>query len=140
MNAIIVENHKSTWTIVVDKAAGRVAQFAARELRDFLERMARCSLPIAHEPRSERRLAIVEDGTLPEQGFRLEVTGKAVNISGNGSGVLYGVYRFLEKLGCRFVVPGDDCVPFLPTAEVEQQTIEEAPDYSRNSISSSEDP
>lgn len=128
MKTLVVQDHKSDWKISVPDGADRIAVFAAQELRDLLERMTRCGLPVDREPRAQDCIELVEDDSLPAEGFRIEVAERHIRIGGNGTGTLYGVYSLLESLGCRFVVPGDDCVPFLTAVEIEQGTVEESPD------------
>ena len=128
MKTVIVKDGKSAWKIGTARGVGRRTRFAALEMRNFIERMTLAALPIVEEGRGRECLSLVEDETLPSEGFRIEVTPQRVEIRGNGNGVLYGVYAFLEKVGCRFVIPGDDCVPRGASLQVEQCRIEESPD------------
>jgi len=47
---------------------------------------------------------------------------------------LYGVYAFLERLGCRFVEPGIEVVPSLPTLTVEAGEIREKSSFPLRNI------
>src|ERR1051325_11594189 len=129
MIATLVAERKSNWAIVVDEEVSRVTCFAARELRDTIERMTRTTLPMGSvPPTGSPVIRLVDDPTLPREGFRITIEPRQIEVRGNGVGVLYGVYGLLERLGCRFVAPGDDCVPDADSLSLEPGVIVESPD------------
>ena len=80
-------------------------QYAARELQAYLEKMS-----ITVEENGEFPMTIQTDASLGDDSYRI-TTGASIAdgmiiAGGNGRGVLYGVYSFLEeKAGVRFYTP-----------------------------------
>lgn len=91
------------------------ADYAAKELRHYLGMMTGASFEIRTgqpKARGKRiRLELSDDPKLKVDGFRLESCASGLNITGGKRGVMYGVYEFLERLGCRFFTPHDEKVP-----------------------------
>jgi len=92
-----------------------VAAFAAAELTKVLERASGTRLavrphPQPPQPRVLLRIAPGRAGRrLGPQAYRVEAAdGGIVITGGDGPGVLYGVYAFLEALGVRFLAPGEE--------------------------------
>ena len=117
-------------------------QYAAYELQRYVFRMTGCVpglkgrdavhpgrtivLGRAADPELTARL-----GDLPEDSYLLDSTGATMTLSGQtDQGTLYAVYDFLDKQGCRWVVPGElgEVVP-RRTALGQVESRIEAPDY-----------
>ena len=79
-------------------------QTAASELTRYLELMGISADTLT--------ITLNEDTSLPADGLRISVCdGKITLAGGNGRGVLYAVYRFLEHLGCRFYAEDTEVIP-----------------------------
>ncbi|MGC9319101.1 MAG: DUF4838 domain-containing protein [Armatimonadota bacterium] len=88
------------------------------------------------------RLQVGLDDLAPD-GFRIVTLPQALVIAGiddsrvnprawrslGSAGSLYGVYRFLEELGCRFYLPGEvgEVIPSSPSLWVSRMDIADAP-------------
>ena len=84
---------------------------AAAELARYIE-----SMGISADAFS---FVLGEDLDLPADGLRITVQKGTVYLrGGNGRGVLYAVYRFLEHLGCRFYAEDTEVIPRLTSDEV----------------------
>jgi len=97
-------------------------KLAAAELREFVEKISGADLPVVTAPVGrlpEGNLVLLgpvfareagfgqELDALPKDGFVIRTRGNRLYISGsNARGTLFGAYTLLEKLGCRWVMPG----------------------------------
>jgi hypothetical protein len=129
----LVQNGKSSYSIVLSRDASPSELRAAAELRRFLGEMSGADLPVSTDARPVRgnlilvgrsqitdrlRLNIPFDQLGPE-GFALKTAGRHLVIAGGRQrGTMYGVYTFLEKLGCRWVASDASRIPSLPTITV----------------------
>jgi len=115
-------------SIVIPADADRVVRFAARELQGYLKKMLGPAFRSAIRPVSlpgtllapgktkEGGFLLARDATsvAAVDGFSITTGENTISITGaNSRSVLYGVYAFLEELGCRFVEPGIEYVPRL---------------------------
>jgi hypothetical protein len=122
----IVENGKSTYSICLSRDASPSEKRAAEELQRFLNEMSGARLPIvtdADDPRGNlvlvgnsrvvERLGVnIPFDDLGAEGFALKISGPHVVIAGGRRrGTMYGVYAFLEKLGCRWFTPEVSRIP-----------------------------
>ena len=111
---LIADKRVPLMTIDVPVASPQ-ADFAAKELRYYLGMMTGASFQIrtgSPKARGKRiRLEVSDDPKLKVDGFRLESCASGLNITGGKRGVIYGMYEFLERLGCRFFTPCDEKVP-----------------------------
>jgi len=113
----LVKQGKSTYAICVSETASPSEKHAAEELQKFVEEMSGARLPIVSDAgKAEGDLVVVGNSKLIQQlalkvpferlgaeGFALRTAGNHVVIAGGRQrGTLYGVYTFLEKLGCRW--------------------------------------
>jgi hypothetical protein len=85
--------------------------FAAEELARYLKAITGEDYPLERQAERSRsataRLSV--DQALQEDEYRISRVGSVVEISGGSPrGCLYGTYRFLERLGCRWPLPGKD--------------------------------
>lgn len=89
--------------------------FAVQELREHLKKMTGTPLPICFEKQKwapgiylELRPEKRWKGKQSAQAFVIKESDSIVRIQGNTeTAVLYGVYQYLEQLGCRWFTPGD---------------------------------
>ncbi len=129
-NLKLVENGKSNYSIVIAPDASQSERHGAEELQKFLEEMSGARLAITAEPR--RRMVLVGNSPALEklnlkipfadlgpEGFALKTSGRHVVIAGGRlRGSMYGVYTFLEKLGCRWFTPEVSRIPKTRTITI----------------------
>ncbi len=104
-------------------------KYAASELKKYLEKIGIA----VEENGASPNVKIGVDPEIGRDGYRIEAGDGALAIcGGNGRGVIYGVYAFLEKYaGMRFFMPGveklgegdlvvDEDAAFTPIFEMRQ--------------------
>ena len=106
--------------------------YAAKELRYYLGRMT--SAPFALEEATENKPGIylgdaagLEVDDLGTDGFRILTQGNRLCIAGGSRGVIYGVYEFLESLGCRFFTSDCEKIPTSPELTIGEYDICQTP-------------
>lgn len=106
--------------------------YAAKELRYYLGRMT--SAPFALEEATENKPGIylgdaagLEVDDLGTDGFRILTQGNRLSIAGGSRGVIYGVYEFLESLGCRFFTSDCEKIPTSPELTIGEYDICQTP-------------
>jgi hypothetical protein len=131
---VLAKRGKSPYSICLSESASSSERHAAEELQKFLEEMSGARLPIvtdAEDPAGD--LVLVGDSkqiqklgsnipfaTLGTEGFVLRTEGSHLVIAGGKPrGTLYGVYEFLEKLGCRWFTTEVSVIPKKSTLVVE---------------------
>jgi hypothetical protein len=130
---ILVKNGVSNYAIAISRSATSTEKHAAEELQKFLAEISGARLPIVSDDqpgktplilvgRSEAtqhlKIAALKQKLGPED-FVLLIQGRQlVIVGGQQRGTLYGVYTFLEKLGCRWFTRDVSRIPHLPTIEV----------------------
>lgn len=126
----LAKNGRSDYTIVIGVDASPSERHAARELQNFLEQISGARLPIGVEPRP--KMVLIGDSAALEElkleipfrdlgteGFVLKTAGPHLVIAGGRlRGSMYGVYTFLEKLGCRWFTADVSRIPRLRTIAV----------------------
>ncbi len=126
----LIENEASDYVIVCAKAQGDSEYTAAVKLQHYLEEISGVRLPIVSDLTEACDKEIIvgktnregEEYLIDRSAFGLEdvnvfTLGKKIIIAGaEKRGTLYGVYAFLEALGCRFYthdlihLPKSSCV------------------------------
>ncbi len=124
---------KSTYSIAISRDASPSEKHGSEELQRFLEEMCGAHLPIVTDAQEAHgnlvilgksaylnALAVdVPFASLGAEGFALKTTGSHLVIAGGRQrGTMYGVYTFLEKLGCRWFAPGVSRIPKMSTISV----------------------
>jgi hypothetical protein len=107
--------------VVIGPAPSETVQFAASELSRYLKKISGADFAVESRMRIPAdalvvgRTAAASAGVdisqqqLGEDGFIIRRAGHRILIAGySGRGTLYGVYSFLEKLGCRWFAPNFD--------------------------------
>jgi hypothetical protein len=118
----LVKNGSSPYRIALSPQAGPSERRAADELQRFLGEMSGARLPVlAGVPELDGPLIIVGAGPLSERrGFQAPagensriatVGGDLIIAGGRQRGTMYGVYAFLDKLGCRWFAKDVSRVP-----------------------------
>ena len=121
---------KSSYSICISQQASPSERRAADELQRFLEEMSGARLPIVADTRQAAGPMILVGSNkltdhlkinlplekLGPESFALKTSGQHLVIAGGRQrGTLYGVYTFLEKLGCRWFAPDVSRIPKLRT-------------------------
>ncbi len=124
---------KSSYTICVSRQASPSEMRAASELQRFLKEMSGARLPIVTDnaastgplilvgdsPALQRLKPAIDFPRLGAEGFALKTIGTHLVIAGGRQrGTMYGVYTFLEKLGCRWFARDASRIPRLPTIAI----------------------
>jgi len=148
----LVEGGEAKAQIVIAAEPTETAKEAASALQEYINRISGAELPIRDEKeevsgtrilvgRSEavRQLGIeVPSGfsyQINEEGFVIKTVGNDLVIAGNEDwnyrGTIYGVYDFLERLGCRWYFPGGygEVLPKMETITIERLDIVERPSF-----------
>ncbi len=126
----LIQNGKSEYAIVIAPDASASERHGAGELQKFLEEISGARLPIATESRP--RMVLVGDGPalrdlrldipfqdLGPEGFVLRTAGPHLVIAGGRlRGSMYGIYGFLEKLGCCWFTAEVSRIPKMRTIRV----------------------
>ena len=108
------------------------ALYAAKELRYYLDRMTSASFQFEEgaEPKAGIYLGDItgiDTTDIGEDGFRIFTDGDRLCIAGGNRGVIYGVYEFLESLGCRFFTHNCEKIPTVPNLEIGEYDIKQVP-------------
>lgn len=137
-------------TIVTEPSPSNVDQFAASELARYLNKITGASFAVKTTEKIPAKALVVGKAEveaiepevaheqLGDDGFIIRRVGDRVLIAGgSGRGTLYGVYAFLEKLGCRWFAPnfdfygagGGEVVPHVAAPAVGDWNIVERPAF-----------
>lgn len=140
----LVWEGKSNYAIIYGKDAAASEKTAAKELQKYLKKMTGAELWLADdasEPEGELEILVgktnreaggaysVDRADLGSDGFEIKWSGKKLVIAGGEvRGTLYGVYDFLEQLGCRFFSTDTEVIPKAETLTLDTtQTTKEKP-------------
>ncbi len=137
---MLAKGGQATATIILPKVPRSGEQLAAQELQDYLYAISDALLPIRRgEVRTEgNRLLIgrtaqgVATRDLGREGFVLSTRGRDIIVAGGGdAGTLYAAYELLERLGCRWVMPGPlgEVIPRKETVRLPELDVTERPDF-----------
>ncbi|MCX6633596.1 MAG: DUF4838 domain-containing protein [Acidobacteria bacterium] len=116
----LAENGRSAYSIRVARDASPSEKRAAAELQRFLGEMSGARLPIVDDTaKSKGRSILIGRGggkipfeSLGPEGFVLKTVGRNLVIAGGRErGTMYGVYTFLDRLGCRWFTPQVSRIP-----------------------------
>jgi len=151
----LVKDGQAACAIVIAEQTSDNAQFAARELQTYVEKMSGAKLPIYLDSekimldtplvlvgRSRRTDAIpglkIPDGVtnnLREEGYVISATADTLVLAGNDTypyyGTRYAVSDLLNRLGVRWFMPGNygEVVPKAATLAVPDLSVIEHPDF-----------
>ena len=108
------------------------ALYGAKELRYYLGRMTSASFEIKAAVADLPGIYLgdiagIDTTDLGEDGFHILTKGDKLCIAGGNRGVIYGVYAFLESLGCRFFTHNCEKIPTLPDLSVGEYDTKEVP-------------
>jgi len=146
---------EKTARIVLASGAEPAECYAARELAEYLEKMAGKAFPVSRDTDCGTlnilvgRGACAGEGFFPEEdltddGFMIESREDRIYITGtHPRGTLYGVYEFLEEnLGCRFFSPEVEVIPKAREMAIEPVSCKRVPliEYRSSSVFQLRDP
>ena len=125
---LLVKDEMSKYQIVLSSEAEASEVTAANELKKYIKSISGCSLEITDDTSAPSGHEIVIGQTardvygdfdwewMGEEGYTVQMKDFTLVIAGgSGRGTLYGVYGFLESLGCRFFAPDCETVPKMET-------------------------
>ncbi|MCQ2431697.1 MAG: DUF4838 domain-containing protein [Clostridia bacterium] len=110
-----------------------IEMLAAAELRHYLARITTAPFhTVDYDPAEPAGIYIgsvsgLSADDLGDDDFRIVFDGGKIRINGGKRGLLYGVYEFLERLGCRFFTPTCEKIPLCPTLSVEPFSVDGKP-------------
>ncbi len=136
----LVYERKTAHMIIIGEQCSEAELTAAQELQKYLAEITGATLPIGrdHETApSPNEIVIGETNRATaeafekDDAFRIHFEGRRLHICGGSPrGTLYGVYHFLETLGCRFYTSDTEIVPKQETLAVDLTTdILESPAF-----------
>ncbi|MFQ5810593.1 MAG: DUF4838 domain-containing protein, partial [Armatimonadota bacterium] len=136
----LVADGKAEFKIVLPGEPTDVESFAALELAKYVEKICNVALDVqegGEEPDKAIFVGGVSEEEMTEQGiqddgFVIDVSPDAVRLfGGKGRGTLFAVYALLERLGCRWPIPGEDyeLTPHRGAIEVEAGRTLENPRF-----------
>jgi hypothetical protein len=109
---------RSVFTIVIPAAPSPAEQLAADEVAKYLSQLLGVEVPIVNVAGGTKlpdhplviaeaqRHLVATDKPLTDEAYLVNVTGEQIQIvGGRGRSVLFGAYRFLDSIGCRFLAP-----------------------------------
>ncbi|HVX66061.1 MAG TPA: DUF4838 domain-containing protein [Bryobacteraceae bacterium] len=140
----LVRQGVSRYTICISAQASPSEKRGAAELQHFLEQMSGARLPIVTDAQPPRgRLILVGQSRaldhrkpgitfqeLGAEGFALKSAGRDLVIAGGRErGTMYGVYAFLEKLGCRWFTHDVSRIPRLASIPLPKLNETQKPSF-----------
>jgi Domain of unknown function (DUF4838)/Glycosyl hydrolase family 67 N-terminus len=142
----LVHDGRSKYSIVLAPDASPSEQRGANELQHFIEQISGARLPVTTDPAGAGDHAIlvgqsaaldalqlgIDFEALGPEGYVLRTAGEHLVIAGGRQrGAMYGVYGFLEKLGCRWFSPTVSRIPKMRSVRVEplNETVKPAFEY-----------
>ncbi len=128
----MITDGRSDYTIIVGEDCAEAELNAANELQKYLAAISGATLPIKRDSEiaaSEHEIVVgATDRTEVESfdmvdAYRIYMKGDSLFIAGGSPrGTLYGVYGFLETLGCRFFSVDTETVPECKTIVLNKNT------------------
>lgn len=93
--------------ICIPKQGGKSLEFGAIELCRYLNIMTGHDYSVTRDTHEACLIALQIDQGLKPDGYRIRSREGVISISGGSSrGCMYGIYRLLYELGCRWPLPG----------------------------------
>ncbi len=118
---IMIYQGKAEYTIIIGAACADAERTAATELQKYLAAMTGVTLPIKTDAEAEPSAQEIVVGVTNraeaevfemDDAYRIHMQDASLYICGGSPrGTLYGVYGFLEYLGCRFFSADTEVVP-----------------------------
>jgi len=143
-NVNLVQDGRSTYCVVVAKDASISEHYAASEFKRFIQEMSGAMIPYSPDgPTVPENAVLIGDSQalrslgvnidfkdLGDEGFVIKTVGDRIIIAGGKlRGTMYGVYAFLESLGCRWYGQNAGTIPHLPNITLGALDIKEKPAF-----------
>jgi len=111
----------------------RILGAAVRDLNYHLKKMSATELPVVtQKPSGNQTAIIITAGDGMDESFSLSVAGNQVQINGKClAAAAYGIYEFLRRLGCDWVMPGviGEVIPVRKTIVIGDFEYTSKPDF-----------
>jgi len=149
----LTQDGNTEYRIMLSPNASSIETFATQELQGYIMQVSGAFPPIAgpDEPPLGKRIFIgkgilakmglnIDESTLGSDGFVIKTDGDKIFIAGaTPRGTLYGIYAFIESIGCRWFAPGvnGEIIPQIPSITIPQLNISERPRMSYRGFKSS---
>ena len=120
--------------------ATAVEQYAAEELGSYLGKIYGMQFKVRkNDPSAPIRIGTADKSSadLGNDGFEIHSDGKTLNIRGGtrrGTGNLFGVYEYLERLGCRFLTKTEEYIPTGKKYELPVLNVREKPSFENRMV------
>jgi len=128
---IIAKDGKNFVSVQYDPGSNETILFAVEELKKYLTKITSAEFDKSGCKPAQGSIKLCVDPELAKENlekFCLSCKGQILNITGaTPRAVLYGVYEFLERLGCRWVYPFEEVVPTIKRLEVQPFTFSSQP-------------
>ncbi|WP_187774931.1 DUF4838 domain-containing protein [Pedobacter sp. BS3] len=104
---LLAKSKVAQLAIVLPGEPSPTRQFAAAELAKYLQKISGATFQVAGSPAKSRKVIRIEQRKeMAYEDYRISVRdGNIVLAAGSDRAVLYAVYDFLERLGCRWIAP-----------------------------------
>ena len=129
MSFQLAKDRRAYLPIVIPENATPQEYYAAKEMRYYLDLITSAVFDIVRSSTCDQGILIRHAGDeakLCEDGFQVTTREHSLLIEGGKRGVIYGVYEYLEQLGCRFFTSTCEKVPTV--------TDLTAPDFSTRQV------
>jgi len=149
----LTQDGNTEYRIMLSPNASPTETFAAQELQGYVMQISGAFPPLAgpDEPLLGKRIFIgksiltklrinIDEKALGLDGFVIKTDGDRIFIAGaTPRGTLYGVYAFIESIGCRWLAPGvnGEVIPQIQSISIPQLNIMERPRMSYRGFKSS---
>ena len=143
-NVNLVEDGRSAYCVVIAKDASVSEHYAASEFKRFIGEMSGAMLPYSPDGATPPEKAVLIGDSealrslgvsmdfkdLGDEGFVIKTVGDHVIIAGGKlRGTLYGVYAFLDSLGCRWYGKDASTIPHMPNITLGALDIKDKPAF-----------
>ncbi len=140
----LVSDGRTDYCVIVGKNASPSEHWAASELKQWIHEMSGATIPTSPDGPSVPDKAIlvgdsealrslgvqIDFAALGDEGFAIKTDGDRLIIAGGKlRGTMYGVFKFLESLGCRFLTDTVNKIPKKPTITIDKLDISDKPAF-----------
>lgn len=127
----LARNGKTLFNIVLPENANKSQQFAGSELASYLERISTAVFSVGKMRKASGSILLQVQHGDPADGYDILLSGKDIILQGHSDrALLYAVYDFLGRLGCRWLAPGfdfnsdaDEYVPRKPALSLVMDSV-----------------
>lgn len=124
----IARDGRAIYKIILPANETEQQNYAASELRYYLGLITAAPFEIAKGSAAPAvYIGDRFDASLGEDGLTVVADGGGLHINGGKRGIIYGVYEFLEQLGCRFFTALSEKIPAQPDLTLPALDIRSVP-------------